>query len=116
MKVPRIHTGSDGHSHWDEVEVKLEPGDGGWVSSLQAGSGVVFRSARHDAVMDWHTAPRRQDVVTLAGQVEYEIGDGTRRRFGPGSIFLADDRSGRGHASRGVGPVDRVSLYIPVDE
>jgi hypothetical protein len=45
-----------------------------------------------------------------------EIGDGTRRRFGPGTIFLAEDLSGRGHLARGVGEEDRVSLYIPLGD
>jgi quercetin dioxygenase-like cupin family protein len=67
-------------------------------------------------VLDWHPAPRRQFVITLTGEVEYEIGDGTRRRFGPGSIFLAEDLTGQGHIARGVGSRERTSVYIAVDE
>ena len=43
-----------------------------------------------------HPAPRRQYVVTLTGEVEYETGDGTRRRFRPGSVFLAEGVSEHG--------------------
>jgi hypothetical protein len=117
VKIPRIYTGPDGRSHWDDdFEVELAPGDGGdWVSALQAASGVSFRRAPAGHVIDWHPAPRRQYVVTLTGEVEYEIGDGMRRRFGPGSVFLADDLTGEGHVARGVGGADRTSLYIPLE-
>lgn len=117
MKIPRLYSGSDGRSHWDDdFEVELAAGDGDRVSTLQKASGVSFRRAPRDHVIDWHPAPRRQYVVTLTGEVEYEIGDGTRRRFGPGSIFLAEDLTGQGHVARGVGAVDRVSLYIPLED
>ena len=40
-----------------------------------------------------HRAPRRQFVINLSGQSEIEISDRTKRRFGPGDIFLVDDSS-----------------------
>lgn len=114
MEIPRLYSGADGQSHWDSITIELETGDGDWVSRLHPGFGISFRRAPCDLVMDWHPAPRRQFVITLTGEVEYEIGDGTRRRFGPGSIFLAEDLTGQGHIARGVGGEDRTSVYIPV--
>jgi hypothetical protein len=50
----------------------------------------------------------------LSGETEIEIGDGTKRRFGPGDILLADDTSGQGHISRDVGAQPRRFDFIPI--
>jgi hypothetical protein len=52
-------------------------------------------------------------VVTLAGRAEVECGDGTKRRFGPGDIMLADDTTGQGHITREI-EAPRKSLFIPL--
>ncbi|HEY3303105.1 MAG TPA: hypothetical protein VGL70_06170 [Candidatus Binatia bacterium] len=106
MKVTRIYAGTDGHSHFEEIEVEIE--------KLQAGEGIIFREEPSIYFKDWHPAPRRQYVITLSGQVEIEIGDGTKRRFGPGDVMLADDTTGRGHISRVVGGQTRRFVVIPV--
>ena len=66
--------------------------------------------------MDFHTAPRRQYVITLQGQVEIGLGDGTKRIFNVGDIELCEDLTGRGHTTRSVGDVDRVSVQIPLTD
>ena len=38
------------------------------------------------------------------------IGDGTKRRLGPGDVLVAEDLTGKGHIARGVGEEPRVSL------
>ena len=106
MKVTRIYSGSDGESHFAEIEID--------IGKLQPGEGIVFRQAAPGEVQDWHVAPRRQYVINLSGQSEVEIGDGTKRCFGPGDIFLADDTTGRGHVSRAVGSQPRFYVTIPV--
>lgn len=106
MKVTRIYTGSDGHSHFDEVEVD--------IGKLQPGDGILFRHEPPGQKQDWHPAPRRQYVVTLRGEAEIEISDGTKRRFGAGAIMLADDTSGRGHITRVVSSVPREYVMMPV--
>jgi hypothetical protein len=52
--------------------------------------------------------------VTLSGEAEIEISDGTKRRFGAGAIMLADDTSGRGHITRVVSSVPREYVMMPV--
>jgi len=54
-------------------------------------------------VADWHTAPRRQYVITLSGHGEVELIDGTKIALGPGSIDLAEDLTGKGHITRVIG-------------
>jgi uncharacterized cupin superfamily protein len=72
-----------------------------------------FRVTENSQPVHWHTAPRRQYIFILAGQMEIGIGDGTTRRFGPGDVVLADDRTGQGHTTRSLG-VPRVSATVAV--
>ena len=106
MKVTRIYTGADGHSHFEDIEVE--------IGKLQTGEGIVFRHAPPGDVHDWHPAPRRQYVITLSGQGEIETSDGTKRRFGAGAVMLADDTTGRGHITRVVSAEPRLYVMIPV--
>jgi hypothetical protein len=117
MHYFRIYAGSDGESHFEDVEIALsgQPGDSEY-SALHPASGVIFRRSSADQFIDWHPAPRRQFVVTLSGAAEVEASDGEVRRIGPGSIMLADDLTGRGHITRGVGAEERISLFIPVPD
>ncbi len=87
----------------------------GQLSEMIDALGVIFRETPIDGALDYHPAPRRQFVITLAGVVEVECGDGSLRRFGPGEIMLADDTTGRGHTTREVeGP--RRSIFIPLPD
>jgi hypothetical protein len=117
MRVTRIYTGDDGESHFEDVDVPLKDlGAIGSLSELVPATGVVFRTTEGDYDLDFHNAPRRQYVVTLSGgAVEIEIGDGTRRRLGPGEILLAEDTTGHGHISRAVDGQPRVSMFITLD-
>lgn len=107
MRIVRLYTGDDGESHFEEIEVERE--------KLLPATGICFRVGNVGQVQDWHTAPRRQYVITLAGEAEIETGDGTRRRFGPGAVMLADDTTGRGHITRVVSPRPRLYAIIPVE-
>ena len=116
MNIIRIYSGDDGESHFEEVGVEMEDrGHLGRISTLWNGSGVMFREVEGDYELDFHTAPRRQLVVNLTGSVDIEIGDGTVRRLGPGSILLAEDTTGHGHISRNVGGEPRTCLFIPLE-
>ena len=78
-------------------------------------TGVIFRETSGTYDLDWHNAPRRQYVVMLDGEVEIEIGDGTKRILGTGEILLAEDTTGQGHISRAVEGKPRKSLFITLD-
>jgi len=108
--IVRIYTGHDGQTHFEDLPL---PAEGSHKFALQAGADLVFRCFPADYFSDWHTAPRRQYIFILAGQMEIGIGDGTTRRFGPGDVVFADDLTGRGHTTRSVG-VPRISATVPV--
>jgi len=115
VKITRLYTGPDGQTHAEEIEAKFGPnGTGGF--KLMAGAGAEIRRAPPGRVADWHTAPRRQYVITLSGHGEVELIDGTKIALGPGSIDLAEDLTGKGHITRVVGNEDRVTIAIPVSD
>jgi hypothetical protein len=114
MKIIRLYTGSDGESHLEEIEMEFGPMGTTETTQLQAATGIAFRRASAGHVQEFHPAPRRQYVVTLSGQGEIEVGDGTVRRFGPGDVMLAEDTPGREHIPRVVGAQPRLSAPVPL--
>jgi hypothetical protein len=83
-------------------------------TALENAENIHFRRYQPCGFIDWHTAPRRQYVITLEGQVEVGLGDGTKRVFGAGDVLLADDLTGRGHTTAVYGDNVRVSVAIPL--
>ena len=108
MSITRLYTGADGQSH---VEA-LDPDSHQELTALQAAKGVVFRRTPPGYFSDWHNAPRRQYVITLEGEMEIGLGDGTIHRFGPGHVTLAEDLTGKGHTTRVVGTKPRLTATI----
>ncbi len=111
MIYVRIYSGEDGQSHFEVLSPPTGPVE---QPPMQPASGITFRRFEPGEFIDWHPAPRRQYVITLSGQVEIGIGDGTVRPFGPGDVLLAEDLTGKGHTSRVVGTETRISVAIPL--
>ena len=116
MRVVRIFAGADGESHFEDIEFPFKVMQGSQRTDSQPATGVYFGRVPPGHVIDWHPAPRRQFTVTLQGQAEIEVGDGTVRRIGPGDIVLADDLTGRGNVTRAVGHEDRIIMYIQLPQ
>lgn len=113
MRVVRLHTGSDGESHFEDLEISYEQAvEGEHMAAIQAATGIQFRRTPAGYFSDWHTAGRRQYVITLEGQVEIGVGDGTKRILGPGDVLLVEDLTGRGHTTRVVGGKDRLCVDV----
>ena len=116
MRIVRLYTGPDNRSHFEDLDVPLrDAGRIGFVSERVKATGVVFRETAGDYDYGFHTAPRRQYVVNLEGEVEIEVGDGTRRILRSGDILLAEDTTGQGHISRAVDGKPRRSLLITLE-
>ena len=117
MKVTRFYTGQDNRSHFEDLDVPLNDLARGTRSDPIDVTGMLFRESQGDAhFLDLHPAPRRQLILCLAGIVEIELGDGEKRRFGPGDIYLADDLTGEGHRHREIeGPLRHAWVFLPPD-
>jgi hypothetical protein len=112
VMITRFFTGPDGLTHAEEIDVKFAPGGG--VYNLLANSGAQLRRTPPGRENDYHTASRRQYVVTLSGHAELVLSGGQTIQVGPGSIELAEDLTGKGHITRTVGTEDRVVILIPI--
>ena len=112
MQIVRVFAGDDGESHFEDetpeemVEIAKRLGEGD----------IQLNTRPSPSFLDYHTAPRRQYVVHLAGTAEFETADGTKRRLGPGDILVAEDLTGHGHIARGIGDEPRLMLAVPLAE
>ena len=85
------------------------------MSEKSEATGIIFRENDASYNLDWHNAPARQYVIMLEGEVEIEIGDGSKRVLGPGDISLAEDTTGQGHRSRILSGNPRRSVFVTLD-
>lgn len=116
MKATRLYTGADRESHFEDIDIPLRPGDPGEMRTEKINAtGIIMRETSGSFDLSWHNAPARQYVLTLQGRAEITVGDGTKRQFGPGDIMLAEDLTGRGHITRGVGDQPRISVFVTLD-
>jgi sugar/nucleoside kinase (ribokinase family) len=114
--ITRLYTGPDGQTHAEEVEAKFTTGGTNDVFKMVGTSGAELHRAPAGRVSDWHTAPRRQYVITLSGRGELEVSGGKRIPVEPGHIELVEDTTGKGHITRVIGTEDRVTLQLPVSD
>jgi hypothetical protein len=111
----RIYSGPDGESHFEDLAHTVEDGQFG-ATAMQSAESIFFTRSRPRNDTDWHTAPRRQYVIGLTGEVEIGIADGTKIVFKPGDVLLAEDLTGRGHTTRVVSEGIRISAMVPLKE
>jgi|SRR5579871_3429300 len=112
--ITRLYTGPDGQTHAEEIEAKFTAGSNSDVFKMMGIAGGEVHRAAPGTVIDWHTAPRRQYVITLSGHGELEVAGGKKISVGPGHIELAEDLTGKGHITKVVGNEDRVTLQLPL--
>ncbi len=112
MGVFKLYSGSDGESHMEELDLASQPD----LTTLHGAKGIVFRSSEPGRFSDWHNAPRRQYIITLSGEAEIGLGDGTIQHLGPGDVNMAEDMTGHGHTTRVVGNVPRVTATVHLDD
>ena len=114
--ITRLYTGPDGLTHAEEVEAKFTAGGANEVYKMMTTPGAELHRAPGGRVSDWHTAPRRQYVITLSGRGELEVAGGKKIPVEPGHIELVEDTTGKGHITRVVGTEDRVTLQLPLSD
>jgi len=114
--MTRLYTGPDSQTHAEEMEATFTAGSPNEVFKLMGIAGAELHRAAPGTVLDWHTAPRRQYVITLSGQGELEVSGGKKIRVGPGHIDLVEDTTGKGHITRVTGTEDRLTLQLPLSD
>ena len=110
MIVTRIYTGDDGQTHFEDMEILDHPN----LDGLTQVTSIIFRIGQPGNFSDWHRESRRNYIITLSGEGELGIGDGTLRRFGPGQVTLVEDLTGQGHTTRVTSTEPRITIAIPL--
>ena len=88
VMMTHLYTGPDRQTHAEEIEAKFNVGKTNEVYKMMATAGAELHRAALGTVIDWHTAPRRQYVITLSLQAEIEVAGGKKFHVGPCHIDL----------------------------
>ncbi|MEO6040596.1 MAG: hypothetical protein ABIP41_01735 [Croceibacterium sp.] len=107
MEVIHIYAGADGISHVNRVKVVGSP------KPLPADAVIATSIAQ--GTEDWHNAPAKTFTINVIGDIEGEVGDGTRIRIGKGDLVFLEDLTGRGHVTRLLTPVANLFIRMKPD-
>ena len=99
MKFIRLYTGNDGQSHFEELSLESSDSPYGRITSPLNVEHVMFGETEAEEI-SWHNPPVPQYVIMLKGEMEIEVGDGSKKVFYEGDILLAEDTTGQGHMTR----------------
>lgn len=131
MEYTRIYGGDDGLSYFEQVTVPLGEiltptgvtvgkwtswplGDRLQLSRVNPRSGdAADPTAEGDGWGPWHPEARPEFRIGLTGELEIECSGGGTRVFGPGSLLLVEDVTGKGHRNRRL-TSEMSSIFIPV--
>lgn len=116
-RITHLYSGDDGHSHFGDISLGMALFEDQLLRSLRSRplpvQQLVFRESLLGSGLALRCSLKRQLIVTLAGEAEIEVHDGSRRAFGAGDILLAEDLSGSGHRTHELaGP--RRCLVLPL--
>ncbi len=107
MEVLHIYADAEGISHGRRVTVKSSnaaiP-----VQSIAYGS--IGAGITH-----WGSAPTKRFSINTVGDIEVELGDGTRHRVGKGDLVFIEDMIGTGHRSHFLTPVANLFIIVAED-
>lgn len=121
MKYACLFADEDGMTHFRDVEIDQSPIDFAppappvYASEPIEATRALFTRFPVGWRGDWHPAPKRQFGIVLSGTFEITAGDGEARVFGPGSVRLLEDKTGKGHRSRVIGDEDVLNVAIQLD-
>jgi hypothetical protein len=122
MNYSRVYADDDGVTHFGDASMELSevayapPAPPFLVSDAVPTRQFLLCGAPAGWEGGWHPAPARQFVVLLQGELEIEAGDGEVRQFGPGTMVLLEDTTGRGHATRVIGDVDVRGVFLQLPD
>ena len=112
MSIYRLYSGDDGQSHIEETDLASHPE----LTAPQDVINITFREWPAGHFIDWHPAPRRQYLISLTGDIEVGLGDGTVIHYKPGDARLVEDTTGQGHTTRVLGDQPSIHVVIPLED
>ena len=122
MYYTKIFVDKEGETHSMDIEIGLElveyapPAPPLLISQFNPAKRYAFSVFPSGWFGDWHPTPRKQVYFILSGKLEGRVSDGETRQFGPGSIVLVDDTTGKGYVTKVLGSEDVLSAVIHLDD
>ena len=122
MYYTKIFVDKEGETHFMDIEIGLElveyapPAPPLLISQFNPAKRYAFSVFPSGWFGDWHPTPRKQVYFILSGKLEGRVSDGETRQFGPGSIVLVEDTTGKGHVTKVLGSEDVLSAVIHLDD
>lgn len=115
-EITRIFSDDSGESHFEDIKIPLkESGEIGFLSEIQAVSGIIFRKVNPHYDFDFHQAPARQYIVLQDGAIEIETSLGEKKTFEAGNVLLVEDTFGKGHRTRNLKEAVRSSIFVTLN-
>jgi len=118
LKYIILYTDDKGTSHFKDAMSSFTetnfapPAPPVGLSEFMDVSKMVFFSIPAGWFGDWHPTPKKQFFCCLKGEVELIVGDGEKRRFHGGDVFLLEDTVGHGHTTRVIGDEAFVAAVV----
>jgi quercetin dioxygenase-like cupin family protein len=111
--ITRVYADPSGESRFEDISIPLTPaGTIGYLSEKHKVENIVFRKVLPGYDYDFHTAPARQYIILLDGEIEIETSLGEKRIFKGGDTLLVEDTTGKGHKTKNLLPIERSSIFI----
>lgn len=115
FKITRIYSDNSGDSHFEDFEVPLHPqGEIGYISDKFKVKDLAFRKVSPEYDYEFHTAPARQYIILLDGEIEIETSLAEKRIFGAGDVLFVEDVEGKGHKTRNLQEIERKSIFVTI--
>jgi len=107
MEIIHVWAGADGVSHVKRVTVTGLPRP---LPVTEVRASFVAKGTE-----DWHVAPQKLFTINTAGDIQGEMGDGTKIPIGKGDLVYLEDLSGKGHITRLLTDVSNLFLIVKPD-
>ncbi|WP_207533343.1 hypothetical protein [Desertivirga arenae] len=115
FKLTRVYANEAGDSYFEDVEVPLySKGPIGYLSENFEVKDLSFRKVSPEYDYDFHTAPARQYIILLDGEIEIETSLGEKRIFGAGDVLFVEDTNGKGHRTKNLQAQERKSIFVTI--
>ena len=107
MEIIHVYAGVDGVSHVKRVTVTGLPKP---LPVTEVRASFVAKGTE-----DWHVAPQKLFTINTAGDIQGEMGDGTKIPIGKGDLVYLEDLTGKGHITRLLTDVSNLFLIVKPD-
>jgi hypothetical protein len=117
MKVTHVYTDNNGETHFKDEDIQLENFHDNIIkmSKPVKASDMAFCTFSGALAESWHTAPRKQAVIILDGEVDLEVSDGAKRRFSSGHVIVLEETTGKGHTTHSVDGKLREEVWVGLE-